>query len=209
MRRLLVVACMACAAAACRKSKQPQPAPPTLVRTGPVVVFTRDRIAIDQLDTAVHPPVTVGSQPSPAMLASDAPDVVTVAPDGGLVAHRAGTAIVRSVNGGQLTVDVRPIAKLAIDPPRIQIRPGGELVLRLVDPSSGSEIPAGAAQWLTRSPEIAAVDAGLVRAGRRAGTTQIMARYGGRSVIAVVVVAGKRDGHEPSSAKAIDKRGDR
>lgn len=74
----------------------------------PFVVFASAELEIDQIGEPVATPVQVGSRPSPATMASDAPDVVSVEVDGRLLARRAGRARLRAATGGpELVVTVR------------------------------------------------------------------------------------------------------
>lgn len=86
------------------------------------VVFRESELRIEQLEAPVPAPITVGSRPSPVTMASSAPEVVSVQPDGALVAHRAGSAVIQAAGtGSRLTVVV-----LAPQPaPAVAQRRGG------------------------------------------------------------------------------------
>jgi hypothetical protein len=72
------------------------------------VVFAIPAMVIDQLGIPVPPPVTVGSRPGPRTMTSDDPDMLSIGPDGSLVAHREGATRVRAVGSGSaLSVVVR------------------------------------------------------------------------------------------------------
>jgi len=74
----------------------------------PFVVFASPALELARLGEPVDAPVTVGSRPSPEVMWSDAPGVVSVEADGRLVAHREGRARVSARNGGpSLEVVVR------------------------------------------------------------------------------------------------------
>ena len=90
------------------------PGVPPPIAPAPFVVFTTPKMVIDQLGRPVPAPVTVGSQPSPETLSSDAPDIVEVTAAGALVARRNGRATVRARGGGesQLEVEARAVSKL-------------------------------------------------------------------------------------------------
>lgn len=108
----------------------------------PFVVFAEGRLEVDRLGEPVAAPVTVGSHPSQDTMSSDAPDVVSVEPDGRLLAHRAGTARVRSATGGRellvvvsntsrvgvaqvvIATQDEPSPVLSVTPARIRLRPG-------------------------------------------------------------------------------------
>jgi hypothetical protein len=78
-------------------------------------VFTKTIIYVDQLETPVKPPLTVGSVANPSTLHSDAPDIVEVVQDGKLIAHRNGTAHIRTSGGTVLTVEARTVRALSVN----------------------------------------------------------------------------------------------
>lgn len=106
------------------------------------VVFAQTSIEIDQLATPFAAPVTVGSRPSPSTMISDAPDVVSVEPDGRLLGHRAGHATIRASTGGPaLQVSVRdPQASRAAEP---QV-PGAGARQEIASPGSMAVLPKNA-----------------------------------------------------------------
>jgi len=84
------------------------------------VVFLAPALTVGELAGRVRPPVTVGSRPSPATMASSAPEVVSVEADGSLVPRRAGRAEIRALGGkSQLEVTVEPAqAVQLVEPPQ-------------------------------------------------------------------------------------------
>jgi hypothetical protein len=172
-----------------RQASQPPPPAPSLDK--PFVVFSRPSIVIDRLEVPVPSPVTVGSQPSPETLTSDAPGIVSVDPSGSLVAHRNGEATVRASRGAgaALAVEVRAVSVLAIQPAEMLLRPAEEKRLKLFSGGGGEEVPSGAAVWSTDDPRVAVVIGGIVTAGDRPGTATITASYGGQASRAIVIVA--------------------
>lgn len=90
------------------------------------VVFAEQRIVIDRLDSPRAPPVTVGSRPGPETMSSDDPSIVTVEPNGALVAHRDGSAQVRAPGSGSaLMVIVRTRGDIAASRRAASTRPTG------------------------------------------------------------------------------------
>lgn len=179
----------------------PSPAPPETGKAGPVageaavdkpfVGFRQAGLTIDRFETPVAPPVTPGSSTSPATLASDAPDVVSVQSDGALVAHRNGRANVRAVpGGGTLAVEVVAVSGLHAEPPTLRVGPGTAAPPTLK--SGDIAIPAGAVTWYSNAPNVAMVEDGRVRAGPAKGTAILTAVYGGEKA-QVTVVVGNRD----------------
>lgn len=76
--------------------------------SAPFVVFREQALVIPVIGEPVAAPVTVGSQPTPDTIWSDSPGVVSVTPDGRLLAHREGSARVSARNGGPpLEIQVR------------------------------------------------------------------------------------------------------
>jgi hypothetical protein len=82
-----------------------------------LVVFTARSLRVDRLESPIALPVTVGSQPSPALILSSDPSLVSIGEDGTLLAHRAGSAQLTSrTGGGILAVIVSPGATAAAQP---------------------------------------------------------------------------------------------
>jgi len=69
---------------------------------GEHVVFSEPSMLIERLGVPLAPPVTVGSRPALATLASDDPGVVSVEEDGRLLAHRAGRTLLRAVGSSSV-----------------------------------------------------------------------------------------------------------
>ena len=157
----------------------------------PFVGFWQTSLTIDRLKTPVGPPVTPGSSPSPATLASDAPDVVTIQADGSLVAHRNGQATIRAQSGGgTLAVAVVAATELRAEPPSLRTGPGTAALPALK--SGETPIPAGAVSWYSNAPDVAMVEDGRIRAGPVKGTAVLTAVYGGERVKVTVVVGNPR-----------------
>ncbi len=157
----------------------------------PFVVFRQPELVIDQIEVPVPAPVTVGSRPSPATMSSDAPDVVSVGQDGRLVAHRSGRATIRALGAGSSTLAVQVLAASAgvVEPPALTIPPGAEGSLKFLVAGGGEEAPPAAVKWFTSDPEVALIERGRVRAGRKPGVTRVTAIYGGARAGATVTVA--------------------
>jgi hypothetical protein len=157
---------------------------------GEFVVFSRERLVISQLGVAVPAPVTVGSSPSEATLASEAPDVVVVTAAGELVGRRNGTAKVRNLTkaGGFLEVEVRGASALVLHPEVLVLPPGTAGAFRLVAVNDDHEIAGEHAEWSTASPDVAVPRAGRIEAGAQEGSTLVTAQYGGQSARALVLV---------------------
>lgn len=179
---LILTAALLVAAEGCSVSDEqsrgtPSGAPPQ--GSEPFVVFTASDILITQLGSAVAAPVTLGSQPSPATLVSDAPGSVEVAADGALVGRRNGSSVVRSAGSGSaLRVRVEAAAGVKLDPAHFTLRSGGSLRLRLLAAEDGRELPGDAAAWESSAPEVLWVSGGDASA-RRPGVALITATYGG------------------------------
>ena len=173
------------------------PPPPETRKVGPVageavvdkpfVSFRLASLTIDRLETSVAPPVTPGSSPTPATLASDAPDVVSISADGALIAHRNGRATVRAVPGGEaLAIEVLAASVVRAEPPTLRVGPGMAALPALK--SGETAIPAGAVSWYSNAPDVAMVEDGRIRAGPAKGTAVLTAVYGAEKVQVTVVV---------------------
>jgi hypothetical protein len=153
------------------------------------VVFTREALVLDRIGLPVSLPVTVGSGPCDATVASDEPDVVRVLADGRIVGLRNGSARVRTISGppGSIRVDVAAPESIAIEPQVLRLRPGTSRTFALRD-ADGRALPASGATWVTTAPDVAIVVDGAAEARERLGTAIVTATYGGRSVQAKVLV---------------------
>lgn len=153
----------------------------------PFVGFRQASLTIDRLEVPVAPPVTPGSGPSPATLASGAPDVVSIQADGSLVAHRNGRATIRALQGGgTLTVDVFAVAGLRAEPPTLRVGTG--MAALPVLKAGEAVIPADSASWYSNAPDVAMVEDGRIRAGPAKGIATLTAVYGGEKVQVTVIV---------------------
>lgn len=155
------------------------------------VAFSRDRLVLGRLGEVVEVPTVVGSTPSALTMASSAPGVVEVTPDGQLRAVSNGRATIRSLNDSnqQLEVVVQAVAGLAIVPEVVPLLPGEEIQLGLESPGDRKPLDPRAAQWSTTSPDVAVVIEGRLTAGKKPGRATIRATYGGQSAGAVVTVS--------------------
>jgi len=153
----------------------------------PIVEFCQASLTIDRLELPFAPPITPGSTPSPTTMASDAPDVVSIQADGGLVAHRNGHATIRALEGkGSLEVEVIAAAGLRAEPLVLRVHPGIAALPMLK--SGDATLPIGAAMWFSNTPDVAMVEDGRIRAGPARGTATLTAVYGGEKVQVTVVV---------------------
>jgi len=153
------------------------------------IVFRDREMVVDRLEVSTPLPVTVGSSPSAAKLRSSAADVVSLGPDGRIVAHRAGDAVVSAVGDAAqfITIHVRPAGRLVLVPSELDLEPRSTALVSLVD-ESGNPLPESAAQWFSEDPRIASIENGRLEA-RSPGTVVIAARYGGQVARARILVA--------------------
>lgn len=197
MRDGVLAAVVFAVAAACDSSPQ---AVPSGSEGGPAlspeefVVFSRERISIPRLGVPVAMPVTVGSSPSPATIASDNPGVVAITADGELVGVRNGRANVLNVTrpGDALLVVVEAATSLALEPPTLVLHPGETRAFRLVATEGLREVRASDAEWASDATTVARVIDGTVQAGRTTGSAWVVATYGDGSARALVVVRARR-----------------
>lgn len=96
-----------CVAGGCQVVVPEQPEDPARLQRGAAehrefVVFAQRVLRIETLGVPIEPPVTVGSLASATTMASDAPEVVTVTPDGRLLALKAGRTRVRGTGTGSV-----------------------------------------------------------------------------------------------------------
>jgi hypothetical protein len=157
----------------------------------PFASFRERALIIDRLESPVPVPLTPGSTASSTTLVSDAPDVVTVAADGSLVAHRNGSVVVRSLPaGGALNVTVLEAKGLRARPASVEAAPGWAPMPEI---RSGEAIlPAAAVTWYSDAPSVAMVEDGRVRTGPAMGVATLTAVYGGEQARVVVNVSPKR-----------------
>jgi len=171
---------------------QDSQASPTTERGAEFVVFSGSRVVISSLESPVPAPVTVGSSPSPATLASDAPDVVSISGSGELVGHRNGHARISNLTsgGGVLEVEVAAVGAggLAVRPPDLVLAPGAEAPVSLIEREGRRVIPPDEAVWASNAPEVAMVMSGRVLAGRTPGTAHFVVTYAGQQATFRVVV---------------------
>jgi hypothetical protein len=125
--------------AGCQEEAPPAAPPPVAQvpdlrpqHSTPFVVFLDRELELPVLGEPVDPPVTVGSRPSPDTMWSDSPGVLSVAPDGRLLAHREGSARIVARNGGPpLDVRVRSSpSPLRAEPERPERNVEGALVVQ-------------------------------------------------------------------------------
>ncbi len=185
---LVALALLSCSRS--RDEGSPEMAAEGPVRT-PFVLFSAESLVIDRLGAPVPVPVAVGSTPSPQTIASDAPDVVSVGPDGSLLGHRNGRATLtaRGGLGSVLVVQVLAASTVAISPRELELRAFDHAQLRLFAEDGGEEIPGAAAQWFSDAPGVTLVKAGRVEAFAP-GRAVVTAVYGGVSAKAMVHVKG-------------------
>jgi hypothetical protein len=146
---------------------------------GPFVVFAGPSLVIDTLEVPVDVPVTVGSQPSRAALASSDEQVLSIDDSGRLVAHRAGSVQVRS-RSNESTLKVMVVVAEAIKavPSEISARPLETVSIQVLLPTGGN-VPSEAVVWTTSAPEVAVASNGMVYVKDVPGSALLTARYGG------------------------------
>ncbi len=142
------------------------------------VVFTQPELAISRWLEPIALPVTAGSKPSPATIRSDAPEIVSIEPNGRLVAHADGMTIVRaSGTGSTLRVRVAQTSSIRLVLPRRMSE--GESVLARPFAEDGTELLGSSVRWSVTASEVAIVTGwGLVTA-RSPGRTELIGLYGG------------------------------
>ncbi len=155
----------------------------------PFVVFHRDRVTLDRLESPTPPPVAAGSHPGPETMVSDDPTVVSVNAAGDLVGHRNGLTAIRTRHGegSMLVVEVADVGAIRLEPERLELRPGQEARIQVVG-SDGRPVPVEGIQWGASAPRRAHVVGGKVIAGGETGVAKVLARVGGRVAEAEVVV---------------------
>lgn len=176
--------------------------PPAATRKAPArpfVVFAAKDLELSELGVPVEPPVAVGSRASSETVWSDTPDVVSVEPDGTLVAHQYGQARIISSSGGpQLEVRVRPAVPAArnpaaaanigaepvtVMPDRATIRPGEVMAFQAHTPRG--PVPA---TWASSDDRTVAHLQDQIFQGLNAGRAQVCARAMGRRACSSVEV---------------------
>lgn len=208
---LAMVALLGCDPAAPQAWAPPATPDPTIAAVReqlarPFVALSATEFEIDRLGEPVAAPVLVGSNPSPATLTSDTPEVVSVEADGRLLAHREGRAGLRSTSGGPaLTVTVRIASELGPDANQAKatgrsraLIQEGALSLRpakarvRLGQIQGFEVltPRGpvAASWTSSNERIVAHLQDHVFQGTEPGSAQVCARTTGGRVCAAVEV---------------------
>jgi hypothetical protein len=140
------------------------------------VAFRFPSMTIDRLETAVEPPYAAGSSRGPGRLSSSDPAVVDTDGSGMLIAHRNGTATIRSRNGATLSVTVSTARELQIEPSRLSMQLGTEQMV--VVKADGQPVDARALRWLTEDPSVAVAFGLKVTAGRSPGSAVLTAVLG-------------------------------
>jgi len=166
------------------------PPPGAAAADKPHVVFTDSRLHIDRLEERVALPVTTPSRPSQSTLDNDSPDVITVTEDGGVVAHREGTATLRPTHKGAaaLVVTVTTPSAIELKPKAVTLK-AREATQFVVLDASGREIPKSAVHWATSDSNGVVVSDGRATAFGKAGTYELVARVGGARATARVEVS--------------------
>jgi hypothetical protein len=118
----------------------------------------------------------VGSTVSAELLTSSDPSIVSIDRAGNLVAHRNGSAIVRSQSGSSLTVTVDAVASLRLVPEHLELRGGEHAAVHAW--AEDHEVAPRALHWETTNPNIAVVAAATVYAGYTPGDVTLTARSG-------------------------------
>jgi hypothetical protein len=148
-------------------------APPASQR---FVAFRQPAFTMEALETAIAPPVAIGSTVAGDLLASSDSTVVSIDGAGNLVAHRNGTAVVRSRSGSTLIVTVDAVASIRIVPDHLELAAGEQAVVHAR--TDEHEIAAEALHWETTSPNTAVASGTTVHAGHTAGEATLTARSG-------------------------------
>jgi hypothetical protein len=152
------------------------------------VVFSRQAVVISALESPVDVPVTIGSRPSKSSLISSNAEVLSIDDRGRMVAHRAGSARVRSrSNDSSLDVSVIIAETIRVVPAELNARPHETVPIQVRLPD-GTTVPPDAVEWMTSAPEIAVASGGDVYTRETPGQAVLTARYGGATSTAVVQV---------------------
>ncbi|HEY2028891.1 MAG TPA: Ig-like domain-containing protein [Myxococcales bacterium] len=133
-------------------------------------------MSIDRIEKPVAPPYAAGSARGGGLLSSSNPAVVEADANGMLVAHRNGTATIRSRNGVTLEVSVRAAHALRIEPPRLALKVGAEQVVEIK--ADGEPVDGRAIRWLSEDPSVAVGTKLKVIAGRSPGLATLTATLG-------------------------------
>jgi hypothetical protein len=168
----------------------------------PFVVFAEETLQIDRLGDPVAAPITVGSRASPETMSSDAPEVVSVEPDGRLLAHGQGRATIRASTGGPLLrVEVAAVSEQAdgetgskseggrgagaptILPAKARLRPGEVQAFQALTPA-GPLVGA----WSSSDERVVAHLQDHLFQGLEPGRARVCVLAAGRSACAAVEV---------------------
>jgi hypothetical protein len=105
---------------------------------------------------------------------------------GNLIGHKNGEAQVRAQSGSVLKVLVQAAKTLTVIPARLELQAGASQTIQvLVD---GQPAAAGAVQWQTENPNVAAAFGSAVQAGLTPGTVSLTALLGDTKAQVSVVV---------------------
>src|SRR5882672_11627395 len=178
---VIVVASLGCGSLGCGDSRLPVPeqasaAAESSQAVRPFVAFRRPTLILESLETAVVPPVAVGSTLRGDLLSSSDPQVVSIDASGNLTGHKNGTAIVRAYMGGTLQVIVNAIGVLQVVPGHLELVPGGMATVRIM--GDGRELPTASYRWETTNPNTAMTSGSTVYAGYTSGTATLTVRSG-------------------------------
>jgi hypothetical protein len=159
---------------------------------GRFVAFREQSIVIDRLEAPVAPPIAVGSTLAADLLYSSAPETVSVDPTGFLIAHRAGTAEIRSPGGGYLRLEVHPVTSIRVLPDRLTMKPGATATVRIL--GDDGTIDERQITSETTDPAIASLRGNIVSSGLVPGIATLTVKSGGAVATFVVeVLPGRTD----------------
>lgn len=175
----------------------------------PHVVFTSESLSIDRLEVPTPPPVTASSRPSPAILESDDPRVVSIDALGRLVAHAPGSVKIRAAGRAQAVLRVRVSVPSAIriEPAKLALVPRGSAPLVVLG-DDGRPLPLEAVRWKTSAPGAVVVVGGTAHALGPPGSYELRAEVGQAEAVLPVTV---NEGGSPIvvvPVRVLVKRGD-
>ncbi len=150
------------------------------------VAFRESTFSVVSLEAPITPPIAVGSTLAADLLWSSDPSVVTIDAAGNLIAHKNGTALVRTSTGATLEVIVNAVTVLQIVPNNLDLFPGSTTTVRVI--GDGRELPITSYQWRTTSPSTAMASGATVYAGFTPGSATLTVRSGNATSTLTVAV---------------------
>jgi hypothetical protein len=146
-------------------------------------------MVLTRVGVPVAAPVSIGSAPSPLTMASEDSSIVSVDSAGRLVGKRNGRTRVNTLHGegSSLTVEVRVVRKLVLDPPHLELTPGTIAEVVSVDGETGERLDPDHVEWGVTSSARLSVERGQLRA-LAPGRAAAWARYGEATAMCDVVL---------------------